>query len=125
MRPEDKDPIPLHPPIRQLIAWSGLVTLRTEQIIRHICFVFNARSFRRILRPLRDRGRRCRMILVCDYARHLYAVLVTALLCGHAIHLRLQFLAPYSPDLASIGRLWKAARPPATRIRYIRPSKTP
>jgi transposase len=117
--PEIKDPILLHAPTRKSIACFGAVNLRTGQFVRMMCPVFNAETFRRFLkRLLRQRTRRRRMILVLDNARYHHAVLLRPFLHQAATHLRLLFLPPYSPQLASIERVWKLTRRLATHNRY-------
>jgi len=116
--PEIKDPILLHAPTRKSIACFGAVNLRTGQFVRRMCKVFNAETFQCFLKRLvRQRGRR-RMILVLDNARYHHAVLLRPFLRQHAAYLRLLFLPPYSPQLASIERVWKLARRLATHNRY-------
>ena len=117
--PEDKDPILLHAPTRRSpVACFGAVNLRTGQFVRHICTIFNAQTFRRFLKQLLRYRRRRRMIVVLDNARYHHAVLLRPFLRQHAKRLRLLFLPPYSPQLASIERVWKLARRLATHNRY-------
>ncbi len=117
--PEIKDPILLHAPTRKSIACFGAVSLSTGQLLRMMCKVFNAETFLRFLkRLLRHRSRRRRMILVLDNARYHHAVLLAPFLRRHAVYLRLLFLPPYSPQLASIERVWKLTRRLATHNRY-------
>lgn len=117
--PEDKDPLLLHAPTCRSIACVGAVNLRAGQFVRHICAVINAQTFRRFLKQLRRyrRGRR-RMIVMLDNARYHHAVLLKLFLRRHGKELRLLFLPPHSPQLASIGRIWKLARRLATHNRY-------
>lgn len=58
------------------------------------------------------------MIVVLDNARYHHAKLPAPFLRRHAPHLRLEFLRPYSPQLASIERVWKLIRQLATHNRY-------
>jgi len=117
--PEIKDPILQHAPTRKSIACFGAVNLRTGQFVRTMCKVFNAITFRRFLvQLLPHRARRRRMIVVLDNARYHHAVLLAPFLRQHAPHLRLLFLPPYSPQLASIERVWKLTRRLATHNRY-------
>jgi len=84
-----------------------------------MCKVFNAETFQTFLqRLLRQRSRRRRMILVLDNARYHHAVLLRPFLRHHTGYLRLLFLPPYSPQLASIERVWKLTRRLATHNRY-------
>jgi len=117
--PEDKDPILLHAPTRKSIACFGAVNLRTGKFVRRMCKVFNAETFQRFLVQLRRHRapRRC-MIVVLDNARYHHAVLLAPFLRRHAPHLRLLFLPPYSPQLASIESVWKLTRRLATHNRY-------
>lgn len=116
--PEDKDPILLHAPTRKSMACFGAVNLRTGKFVSHMCKVFNAETFRDFLRKLlRHRTRRRRMIIVLDNARYHHAVLLAPFLRQHP-ELRLLFLPPYSPQLASIERVWKLTRRLATHNRY-------
>jgi transposase len=116
--PEIKDPILLHAPTRKSIACFGAVNLGTGQLVRMMCKVFNAETFQHFLQRLvRHRARR-RMILVLDNARYHHAVLLRPFLHQHTAHLRLLFLPPYSPQLASIERVWKLTRRLATHNRY-------
>lgn len=117
--PENKDPILLHAPTRKSIACFGAVSLRTGKFVRHMCKVFNAETFQDFLRQLlRHRTPRRRMIIVLDNARYHHAVLLRPFLRQHAAKLRLLFLPPYSPQLASIERVWKLTRRLATHNRY-------
>jgi transposase len=117
--PEIKDPILLHAPTRKSIACFGAVNLSTGQLVRMMCKVFNAETFQCFLRRLlRHRSHRRRMILVLDNARYHHAVLLRPFLLQHTAHLRLLFLPPYSPQLASIERVWKLTRRLATHNRY-------
>ena len=117
--PEIKDPILLHAPTRKSIACFGAVNLRTGQFVRMMCPVFNAATFQCFLkRLLRQHTRRRRMILVLDNARYHHAVLLRPFLRQAAAHLGLLFLPPYSPQLASIERVWKLTRRLATHNRY-------
>ena len=50
------------------------------------------------------------MIVVLDNARYHHAALLKPFLRRYAKQLRLLFLPPYSPQLASIARVWKLAR---------------
>jgi hypothetical protein len=69
-------------------ACFGAVNLRTSQFIRHICSVFSAQTFRRLLkRMLRHRRGRGRMMVVLDSARYHQAVLPRLCLRQHAKHL--------------------------------------
>ena len=117
--PENKDPILLHAPTRKSIACFGAVSWRTGKFVRRMCKVFNAETFQGFLRQLlRHRTPRRRMILVLDNARYHHAVLLAPFLREHAPHLHLLFLPPYSPQLASIERVWKLTRRLATHNRY-------
>jgi transposase len=117
--PENKDPILLHAPTRKSIACFGAVNLRTGKFVRRMCSVFNAETFQRFLRRLLcHRTRRRRMIVVLDNARYHHAVILRPFLQKHAAQLRLLFLPPYSPQLASIERVWKLTRRLATHNRY-------
>ena len=116
--PEDKGPIVLDAPTRRSVACFGAVNLRTGQFVRHICTVFNAQTFQRFLKQLLRYRRRRRMIVVLDNACYHHAVLLRPFLRQHAKRLRLLFLPPYSPQLASIERVWKLARRLATHNRY-------
>lgn len=117
--PEDKDPILLHAPTRKSIACFGAVNLRTGKFVHRMCKVFNAQTFQKFLSQLlRHRTPRRRMIVVLDNARYHHAVLLAPFLRQHAKELRLLFLPPYSPQLASIERVWKLTRRLATHNRY-------
>jgi transposase len=117
--PEDKDPVLFHAPTRKSIACFGAVNLRTGQLIRRMCKVFNAKTFQVFLKQLvRHRARRRRMIIVLDNARYHHAVILKPFLREHAADLQLVFLPPYSPQLASIERVWKLTRRLATHNRY-------
>ena len=117
--PEIKDPILQHAPTRKSVACFGAVSLSSGQFVRMMCKVFNAQTFQRFLkRLLRQRARRRRMIVVLDNARYHHAVLLAPFLREHAPHLKLLFLPPYSPQLASIERVWKLTRRLATHNRY-------
>jgi transposase len=58
------------------------------------------------------------MIIVLDNARYHHTVLLAPFTRQHSAVLRLLFLPPYSPQLASIERLWKLTRRLATHNRY-------
>jgi len=117
--PENKDPIVLHAPTRKSIACFGAVNLRSGKFVRRMCKVFNAETFQGFLgQLLRHRTPRRRMIVVLDNARYHHAVLLKPFLRQHAVQLRLLFLPPYAPQLASIERAWKLTRRLATHNRY-------
>jgi transposase len=117
--PENKDPILLHAPTRKSIACFGAVSLRSGKFVRRMCKVFNAETFQSFLAQLlRHHTPRRRMIVVLDNARYHHAVLLAPFLREHASQLRLLFLPPYSPQLASIERVWKLTRRLATHNRY-------
>jgi len=117
--PEIKDPILQHAPTRKSVACFGAVSLRTGQFVRMMCSVFNAQTFQHFLkRLLRQHTHGRRMIVVLDNARYHHAILLAPFLRQHAADLRLLFLPPYSPQLASIERVWKLARRLATHNRY-------
>jgi len=117
--PENKDPIVLHAPTRKSIACFGAVNLRSGKFVRRMCKVFNAQTFQGFLgQLLRHRTPRRRMIIVLDNARYHHAVLLKPFLREHAVQLRLLFLPPYAPQLASIERVWKLTRRLATHNRY-------
>ena len=117
--PENKDPIVLHAPTRKSIACFGAVNLRSGKFVRRMCKVFNAETFQGFLgQLLRHRTPRRRMIVVLDNARYHHAVLLKPFLRQHAVQLRLLFLPPYAPQLASIERVWKLTRRLATHNRY-------
>jgi transposase len=79
----------------------------------------NAATFQGFLkRLLRQHTPGRRMIVVLDNARYHHAKLLAAFLRRHVRHLRLLFLPPYSPQLASIERVWKLTRRLATHNRY-------
>jgi transposase len=93
--------------------------LSSGQFVRMMCKVFNAQTFQRFLkRLLRQQTRGHRMIVVLDNARYHHAVLLAPFSREHAQELRLLFLPPYSPQLASIERVWKLTRRLATHNRY-------
>jgi transposase len=56
--------------------------------------------------------------VVLDNARYHHAVLLAPLSAGHAAHLRLLFLPPYSLQLASIEHVWTLTRRLATHNLY-------
>jgi transposase len=116
---EIKDPVLLHAPTRRSVACFGAVNLRTGQFVRHLCPVFNAKTFLRFLKQLLpQRARRRRMVVVLDNVRYHHARLLKPFLRQHRRHLRLFFLPPYSPQLSMIERVWKLARRLATHNRY-------
>jgi transposase len=117
--PEIKDPILQHAPTRKSIACFGAVNLGSGKFVRRMCDVFNAETFQCFLAQLlRHRTRGRRMIVVLDNARYHHAVLLAPFLHQHAADLRPLFLPPYSPQLASIERVWKLTRRLATHNRY-------
>lgn len=97
----------------------GAVNLRTGVFVRSFCPIFNAETFQRFLSQLlRHRCVRKRMIIVLDNARYHHARLLHPFLRKYRRVLSLLFLPPYSPQLASIERVWKLARRLATHNRY-------
>jgi len=117
--PEIKDPILQHAPTRKSIACFGAVNLGTGRFVRRMCELFNAETFGWFLAQLlRHRAYGRRMIVVLDNARYHHALLLTLFLRQHAAHLKLLFLPPYSPQLASIERVCKLTRRLATHNRY-------
>lgn len=117
--PEVKDPVLLHAPTRKSVACFGAVSLSTGKFIQQMCDVFNAVTFEAFLKKLlRHRSRGKRMVIVLDNARYHHAILLAPLLRKYRKVLTLQFLPPYSPQLAPIERVWKLARRLATHNRY-------
>jgi transposase len=117
--PETKDPVLLHAPTRKSMACFGAVSMRSGKFVRSVCDKFDARSFEAFLMKLlkhRSRGRR--MVIVLDNARYHHAKALAPLLRKYRHVLSLLFLPPYSPQLASIERVWKLARRLATHNRY-------
>ncbi|MGA7823974.1 MAG: IS630 family transposase [Steroidobacteraceae bacterium] len=117
--PEIKDPVLQHAPTRKSVACFGAVNLASGTFVRMFCDIFNAETFQDFLRKLsRHRSSRRRMILVLDNARYHHARLLAPYLRKYRRMLSLLFLPPYSPQLASIERVWKLARRLATHNRY-------
>jgi transposase len=58
------------------------------------------------------------MVVVLDNARYHRARLLTEFLRSHRSCMRLDFLPPYSPQLAPIERVWKLLRRLATHNQY-------
>ncbi len=117
--PEIKDPVLQHAPTRKSVACFGAVNLRNGVFVRSFCPVFNANTFQHFLRKLlRHRSAGKRMIIVLDNARYHHARLLLPLRRQYRCVLSLLFLPPYSPQLASIERVWKLARRLATHNRY-------
>jgi transposase len=117
--PEIKDPVLQHAPTRKSVACFGAVNLSTGVFVRTFCPVFNAETFQSFLRQLlRHRAARKHMIIVLDNARYHHARLLHPFLRKYRRVLSLLFLPPYSPQLASIERVWKLARRLATHNRY-------
>jgi transposase len=111
--PEVTDPVLLHAPTRKSVACFGAVSLRTGKFVRSIGRKFNALPFEVFLKKLlRHRSHGTRMVVVLDNARDHHAALLAPL------RRTLQFLPPYSPQLAPIERVWKLARRVATHNRY-------
>lgn len=117
--PEVKDPILRHAPTRKSVACFGAVSLSTGKFVRKMCSVFNAETFKEFLKKLlRHRSRGKRMVVVLDNARYHHAVLLVPFLRKYRGVLQLQFLPPYSPQLAPIERVWKLARRIAIHNQY-------
>jgi transposase len=117
--PEIKDPVLQHAPTRKSVACFGAVNLGNGVFVHTFCSVFNAETFLQFLRRLlRHRSIRRRMIIVLDNARYHHARLLRPFLSRYRRILSLLFLPPYSPQLASIERVWKLARRRATHNRY-------
>ena len=117
--PEIKDPVLQHAPTRKSVACFGAVNLSNGVFVRTFCPVFNAETFQSFLRQLlRHRSAGKRMIIVLDNARYHHARLLHPFLRKYRRVLSLLFLPPYSPQLASIERVWKLARRLATHNRY-------
>jgi len=117
--PQIKDPVLQHAPTRKSVACFGAVNLATGTFVRMFCDTFNAETFQDFLRRLlRHRSTRRRTIIVLDNARYHHARLLAPLLRKYRRVFALLFLPPYSPQLASIERVWKLARRLATHNRY-------
>ena len=117
--PEIKDPVLPHAPTRKSVACFGAVNLGNGVLVRTFCTIFNAETFQHFLRRLlRHRSARKRMVIVLDNARYHHARLLRPFLRKYRRILSLLFLPPYSPQLASIERVWKLARRLATHNRY-------
>src|SRR5258708_2996206 len=117
--PEIKDPILRHAPTRKSVACFGAVSLSTGQFVRMMCPIFNAVTFQSFLeRLLRQQTPARPMLLVLTNAPYHHPKPLAPFLYCHARSLRLLFLAPYSPQLAPIERVWKLTRRLATHNRY-------
>ncbi len=117
--PEIKDPVLQHAPTRKSVACFGAVNLATGTLVRMFCDIFNAETYQVFLRRLlRHLSTRRRMIIALDNARYRHARLQAAFLRTYRRVFSLLFLPPYSPQLASIERVWKLARRLATHNRY-------
>jgi transposase len=117
--PEIKDPVLQRAPTRKSVASFGAANLATGTFVRMFCAVFNAETFQDFLRRLlRHRSNRRRMIIVLDNARYHHARLLAPFLRKCRRVLSLPFLPPYSPQLASIERVWKLTRRLAAHNRY-------
>jgi transposase len=117
--PETKDPVLRLAPTRKSVACFGAVNVRTGKFLHSICDKFNAETFKIFLKKLlRCRTRGNRMVIVLDNARYHHAVLLAPFLRKYRHVLILEFLPPYSPQLAPIERVWKLARRLATHNQY-------
>ena len=117
--PEIKDPVLQHASTRKSVACFGAANLGNGILVQQFCQIFNAETFLQFLRRLlRHRSARKRMIIVLDNARYHHARLLAPFLRKYRRILSLLFLPPYSPQLASIERVWKLARRLATHNRY-------
>jgi len=117
--PETKDPVLKHASTRKSVACFGAVNVRTGKLLRFLCDKFNAETFKDFLKKLlrcRSRGRR--MVIVLDNARYHHAVVLAPFLKQYRSLIKLEFLPPYSPQLAPIERVWKLARRLATHNQY-------
>jgi transposase len=116
--PEIKDPVLQQAPTCKSAACFGAVNLGNGAFVRTCCSVFNAETFLQFLRRLlRHRSTRRRMMIVLDHARYHHDRLLRPFLGKYRQILSLLFLPPYSPQLASIERVWKLARRLATHHR--------
>jgi transposase len=117
--PEIKDPVLQHAPTRKSVACFGAVNLGSGVFVRTFSPVFNAETFRSFLgQLLRHRSHCKRMVIVLDNAGYHHARLLKPFLRKYRRVLSLLFLPPYSPQLATIERVWKLARRLATHNRY-------
>ena len=117
--PEDVDPIVLHAPTRQSVAFFGAVCAGDGRWASQAAERFNAISFQTFLRHLLRRYRpRRQMVVVVDNARCHHARHLRPWLKEHRPQLRLDFLPPYSPDLNSAERVWKLTRRLCTHNQY-------
>jgi transposase len=117
--PELRDPVLLHAPTRKSVACFGAVNVGTGRFVRSYGTVFNAATFQAFLaKLLRHRARGKRLVVVLDNARYHHAVLLAPFLRRHRRVLTLLFLPPYSPQLATIERVWKLVRRRALHNRY-------
>lgn len=116
---ESRDPIVMHAPTRKSVACFGAVNLSTGRLVTWFCPVFNGQSFDAFVRRLlRHRRPGKRMVLVLDNAAYHHARVLKPLLLKRRRHLSLFFLPPYSPQLATIERVWKLTRRLATHNRH-------
>lgn len=114
-----RDPVILHAPTRKSVACFGAVNLATGRFVRALSRLFNAETFAAFLRQLlRHRRRGKRIVVVLDNAKYHHAVVSRPLLRKYRRVLRLLFLPPYSPQLASIERVWKLTRRLVMHNRY-------
>ncbi len=117
--PAIRDPVVLHAPTRKSVACFGAVNVATGRFVRSYCQVFNAETFHAFLRKLlRHRARGKRLVAVLDNAKYHHARLLAPFLRRHRRVLTLLFLPPYSPQLATIERVWKLVRRLALHNRY-------
>ena len=109
----------LHAPTRKSIACFGAVHLGSGKFVWMMSSVFNAQTFQAFLRRLvRHRRRGRRMVIALDNAGYHHARMLRPWLHRMRRILRLEFLPPYSPQLAPIERVWKLARRLATHNQY-------
>jgi transposase len=117
--PEDKDPILLHAPTRKSVALFGAVNLRNGQLVHMLAPTFDAITFTTFLLLLQTHQSKNRdMTIILDNARYHHSSISRVLPESLGIHMRLEFLPPYSPELNPIERVWKLTRRLCTHNRY-------
>jgi transposase len=111
--PEVRDPVLLHHPTRDSVAYVGAVRLKDERFVfRKEDDSFSKETFFAFMKQLKQaacrRGRR--VVVITDNANYHHASLHKAWQLQQAGRFELHFPPPYSPDLNPIERVWGLAR---------------
>jgi transposase len=119
--PEEKDPVLMQEPTRRKVGYFGAVRIRDGKFVyKQEINKFNGESFLDFLKQLRKASCQAgkKVIILSDNARYHHATLHKEYREKCSDKFAFEFLAPYSPDLNPIERIWKLTRRCCTHNRY-------